>query len=118
MGGKRARRRAPRHRDQLAKPDPTYDLWDQVNCHHNPDGLVVAERDRGAAPTRRGLGEARGEPEMAQPTDRGVAPDRPPVDVGLRDLLWHVLERSGGYLATSDWRWSGLCSLTSCQVEP
>jgi SHS family lactate transporter-like MFS transporter len=73
-----------------------------------PDGLVVAERHRGAGPVGRGLGEAHGRPEMAQPPDRRVALDGPAVDVGLRDLIRHFLERCRGHLAAIDQPSAGL----------
>ena len=40
-----------------------------------PDGLVIAERDGGAGPAGRSLGEAHGGPEMAQTADGRVALD-------------------------------------------
>jgi hypothetical protein len=59
-------------------------LWLALRRLGGPDRLVVAERDRGAGPIGRGLGEVHGRPEMAQLPDRRVAVDRPAVDVGLR----------------------------------
>jgi hypothetical protein len=45
---------------------------------------------------------------MAQPADRSVAVDRPAVDVGLRQLFRHILERRAGDLAETDKPGAGL----------
>jgi len=45
---------------------------------------------------------------MAQPTDRGVAVDRPAVDLGLRDVLRDILEGGLGHLAAIDQPTPGL----------
>jgi hypothetical protein len=73
-----------------------------------PDRLVVAERDRRARPVGRGLRQVHGGAEVAQPADWCVARDRPAVDIGWRDLVRDVLERSVGYLAAADQPMPGL----------
>ena len=45
---------------------------------------------------------------MAQTTDRRVALDRPTIDVGPRDLFWHILEGGLGHLAETDEPAAGL----------
>src|SRR5882724_12111640 len=67
-----------------------------------PHRLVVTERHRGPRPTRRRLGEAQHRPEMAQPTDRCVARDRPALQLLGCEFFRHVLELGLGHLAASD----------------
>src|SRR5262249_32661956 len=66
-----------------------------------PNGLVMAERDRGARPAGRGLRETHGGAEVA-PSDRRVALDRPAVEVGLREFFRYVPEGTFRHLAEAD----------------
>src|SRR5262245_43478618 len=67
-----------------------------------PHRLVVTERDRGPRPARRRLGQTQHRTQVAQPADRGLAGDRPPLELFRRELLRHILELALRHLTAAD----------------